>query len=93
MRICVFVAKVIASGACFGSNIDAERPKWYQSTEKASIFAGARHLEASWTSFWWLVEHPEAVPNAPWGPELRLPSFVFHVIDFDFCGVPFCVEL
>ena len=58
VRICVFVAKVVASGACNGSNIDAERPKWYQSTEKASIFAGARHLEASWTRFWWLVEHP-----------------------------------
>ena len=39
--------------------MDAEWPKWYQSTEKASIFGGARHLEASWTGFWWLVEHPE----------------------------------
>ena len=44
VRICVFVAKVVASGACNGANIDAEQPKWYQSTEKASIFAGARSI-------------------------------------------------
>ena len=59
VRIYIFVAKVVASGACNWANMDAEWPKWYQSTEKASIFAGAKHLEASWTRFWWLVEHPE----------------------------------